>query len=169
MTDVIVVDEQGRSVIGKAPTTPRDESVGYMESLEEALKYMKMDLKRDGRQFCGAIETAIYTGTSMLNALINLNGLKNFAPTKNLQLRSSGTHRRVWRLKMCSTKNNPVLPRLAKMRLPLSRIQRCGVASTKNWTWSFSLFRVMHRQMEAICMIRWLRLRRNMEIFAASS
>jgi acetone carboxylase, beta subunit len=76
MTDVIVVDEQGRSVIGKAPTTPRDESVGYMESLEEALKYMKMDLKRDGRQFCGAIETAIYTGTSMLNALINLNGLK---------------------------------------------------------------------------------------------
>src|ERR1700752_3815282 len=76
MTDVIVVDEQGRSVIGKAPTTPRDESVGYMESLEEALKYMKMDLKRDGRQFCGAIETAIYTGTSMLNALINLSGLK---------------------------------------------------------------------------------------------
>ena len=31
MTDVIVVDEQGRSVIGKAPTTPHDESVGYMD------------------------------------------------------------------------------------------------------------------------------------------
>jgi acetone carboxylase, beta subunit len=76
MTDVIVVDEAGRSVIGKAPTTPHDESIGYMESLEEALRYMQMDLAKDGAAFCGAIETAIYTGTSMLNALINLSGLR---------------------------------------------------------------------------------------------
>ena len=76
MTDVIVVDEHGRSVIGKAPTTPHDESVGYMESLEEALRYMQLDLARDGREFCQGIETAIYTGTSMLNALINLSGLR---------------------------------------------------------------------------------------------
>jgi acetone carboxylase beta subunit len=76
MTDVIVVDEHGRSVIGKAPTTPYDESVGYMESLEEALRYMNMDMARDGQAFCSEIETAIYTGTSMLNALINLSGLK---------------------------------------------------------------------------------------------
>ena len=32
MTDVIIVDDQGNSVIGKAPTAPRDESIGYMES-----------------------------------------------------------------------------------------------------------------------------------------
>ena len=70
MTDVIVVDEQGRSVIGKAPTTPHDESVGYMESLEEALTYLNLDLAQDGREFCQKMETAIYTGTSMLNALI---------------------------------------------------------------------------------------------------
>ena len=76
MTDVIVVDEQGRSVIGKAPTTPQDESIGYMESLEEALRYMNLDMARDGRGFCESIETAIYTGTSMLNALLNLSGLK---------------------------------------------------------------------------------------------
>ncbi len=37
MTDVIVVDEQGRFVIGKAPTTRYDESIGYMESLDDAL------------------------------------------------------------------------------------------------------------------------------------
>ena len=37
MTDVIVVDEQGRFVIGKAPTTRHDESIGYMESLADAL------------------------------------------------------------------------------------------------------------------------------------
>ncbi len=76
MTDVIIVDDQGRSVIGKAPTTPHDESLGYMESLEEALRYMNLDLERDGREFCQNIETAIYTGTSMLNALLNLSGLK---------------------------------------------------------------------------------------------
>ncbi len=76
MTDVIVVDEQGRAVIGKAPTTPHDESIGYLESLEEALRYMGLDLTRDGRAFCQSIETAIYTGTSMLNALLNLSGLK---------------------------------------------------------------------------------------------
>ncbi|MBW2419468.1 MAG: hypothetical protein JRH19_13035, partial [Deltaproteobacteria bacterium] len=40
MTDVIIVDEEGRSVIGKAPTSPHDESVGYMESFWEALEYM---------------------------------------------------------------------------------------------------------------------------------
>jgi N-methylhydantoinase A/oxoprolinase/acetone carboxylase beta subunit len=76
MTDVIVVDERGRSVIGKAPTTRHDESVGYMESLEEALRWLGLDPARDLRAFCGQVETAIYTGTSMLNALINLDGLE---------------------------------------------------------------------------------------------
>jgi N-methylhydantoinase A/oxoprolinase/acetone carboxylase beta subunit len=77
MTDVIVVDEEGRSVIGKAPTSPHDESVGYMESLEEALEYMGIDPKsREGREFGKHIDTAVYTGTSMLNTVINMNGLK---------------------------------------------------------------------------------------------
>ena len=84
MTDVIVVDEQGRSVIGKAATTPHDESLGYMESMEEALRYMGLDPERDMASVCGAAETSIYTGTSMLNALINLlkpMGIKKIART----------------------------------------------------------------------------------------
>ncbi len=40
MTDVIIVDEEGRSIIGKAPTSPHDESIGYMESFWEALEYL---------------------------------------------------------------------------------------------------------------------------------
>lgn len=76
MTDVIIVDEQGRFVIGKAPTTRHDESVGYMESLEEALTYWNLDMERNGRDICANSETAIYTGTSMLNSLINMDGLK---------------------------------------------------------------------------------------------
>lgn len=75
MTDVIVVDQRGRFVIGKAPTTRYDESVGYMESLEEALEYLRIG-ERDRPEFFRSIETAIYTGTSMLNALINLDGLR---------------------------------------------------------------------------------------------
>jgi N-methylhydantoinase A/oxoprolinase/acetone carboxylase beta subunit len=76
MTDVIIVDEEGRSVIGKAPTSPHDESIGYMESLEEALEYMGIDPKREGREFGKLMETSIYTGTSMLNTVINMSGYK---------------------------------------------------------------------------------------------
>ena len=75
MTDVIVVDEEGRSVIGKAPTSPQDESIGYMESFWEALEYMGIS-QEEGRDFGKEVETAIYTGTSMLNTVINMNGYK---------------------------------------------------------------------------------------------
>ncbi len=75
MTDVIIVDEQGRSVIGKAPTSPRDESIGYMESFWEALEYMGIPKDR-GHDFGKQVETAIYTGTSMLNTVINMSGYK---------------------------------------------------------------------------------------------
>ncbi len=75
MTDVIIVDEEGRSVIGKAPTSPQDESIGYMESFWEALEYMGIS-KEEGKNFGASIETAIYTGTSMLNTVINMSGYK---------------------------------------------------------------------------------------------
>ncbi len=76
MTDVIIVDEEGRSVIGKAPTSPADESIGYMESLEEALGLLGVDAKGEGRDFGRQFETSIYTGTSMLNTVINMSGAK---------------------------------------------------------------------------------------------
>ena len=75
MTDVIIVDEEGRSVIGKAPTSPQDESIGYMESFWEALEYMGIS-KDEGQNFGASVETAIYTGTSMLNTVINMSGYK---------------------------------------------------------------------------------------------
>jgi len=76
MTDVIIVDDEGKFVIGKAPTTPHDESVGYMESFSEALTYWDKTLDANGREVCQQTETAIYTGTSMLNALINMSGVR---------------------------------------------------------------------------------------------
>ena len=75
MTDVIIVDEEGKSVIGKAPTSPQDESIGYMESFWEALEYMGIP-QDAGANFGADVETAIYTGTSMLNTVINMNGYK---------------------------------------------------------------------------------------------
>ena len=75
MTDVIIVDEEGRSVIGKAPTSPQDESIGYMESFWEALEYMGIS-QQEGADFGKDVETAIYTGTSMLNTVINMSGYK---------------------------------------------------------------------------------------------
>ena len=75
MTDVIIVDEEGRSVIGKAPTSPKDESIGYMESFWEALEYMGIS-QDEGQNFGASVETAIYTGTSMLNTVINMSGYK---------------------------------------------------------------------------------------------
>ncbi|MCS5635794.1 MAG: hydantoinase/oxoprolinase family protein [Myxococcota bacterium] len=75
MTDVIIVDEEGRSVIGKAPTSPQDESIGYMESFWEALEYMGIS-QEEGQNFGASVETAIYTGTSMLNTVINMSGYK---------------------------------------------------------------------------------------------
>jgi acetone carboxylase beta subunit len=75
MTDVIIVDEDGQTVIGKAPTSPHDESIGYMESFYEALDYMGVP-KDEQKTFGKNIETAIYTGTSMLNTVINMSGLK---------------------------------------------------------------------------------------------
>jgi acetone carboxylase beta subunit len=75
MTDVIIVDEEGNTVIGKAPTSPQDESIGYMESFYEALDYMGIPKDEQG-DFGKNIETAIYTGTSMLNTVINMSGYK---------------------------------------------------------------------------------------------
>jgi len=75
MTDVIVVDEEGRTVIGKAPTSPHDESIGYMESFWEALGLMGITPEQ-GRDFGRSLESAIYTGTSMLNTVINMSGYR---------------------------------------------------------------------------------------------
>jgi len=47
-----------------------------VESFDDALSYWRDRLVGNGRAVCENAETAIYTGTSMLNTLINLSGLK---------------------------------------------------------------------------------------------
>ena len=81
MTDVIVVDERGRFVIGKAPTTRYDESVGYMESLEEALGYLRIGEKERPGFFL--LESALWSllfalGSALSGAVQEALGLKAF-------------------------------------------------------------------------------------------
>ncbi|MEW5947199.1 MAG: hydantoinase/oxoprolinase family protein [bacterium] len=71
MTDTIIIDERGDFVVGKARTTPEDESVAFTASCADALR---------GRG-AAALEAAfprvvsgVYSGTAMINRLITRKG-----------------------------------------------------------------------------------------------
>lgn len=70
MTDTFMVDRDGSFVIGKAPTTPWDESEGFIESSLDALAQWDLDERAAFSQF----EVAVYAGTTMLNTLLTRTG-----------------------------------------------------------------------------------------------
>lgn len=72
MTDTIIIDQNGEFVIGKAQTTPEDESVGFGNSAYDALHYWKMTPEEGFPN----IISGIYSGTSMLNRLLERKGQK---------------------------------------------------------------------------------------------
>jgi acetone carboxylase, beta subunit len=70
MTDTFIVDQRGGFVVGKAQTTPEDESVGFMESSRDALSQWSSE----PREAFPAIVSGIYSGTAMLNRLLSRTG-----------------------------------------------------------------------------------------------
>jgi len=76
MTDMMVVDTEGNFTIGKASTTPRDQSLGFWESLEDAMQYWDIDFNKEARHILPTVEAAVYSGTAMMNALITETGRK---------------------------------------------------------------------------------------------
>ncbi len=72
MTDTFIVDDQGHFVIGKAQTTPQDESIGLMSSSEDAFRQWDSTPEES---FPG-IQSAVFSGTAMLNRLLSRKGLK---------------------------------------------------------------------------------------------
>ncbi|MBI5617450.1 MAG: hydantoinase/oxoprolinase family protein [Gammaproteobacteria bacterium] len=92
MTDTIVVDEHGAFTVGKALTTPQDETVGFFGSLDNAIGYWDLDQQA----LFANLELAIYAGTSMLNTLLQRRGTKlGLITTKGLEddvLKGRGTH-----------------------------------------------------------------------------
>lgn len=70
MTDTFIVDRAGEFVVGKAQTTPEDESVGFMASARDALGYWD---DTPEHAFAGIV-SGIYSGTAMLNRLLERKG-----------------------------------------------------------------------------------------------
>ena len=70
MTDTFIVDDAGSFVVGKAQTTPEDESIGFMESARDALaQWDEIPESAFGR-----VASGIYSGTAMLNRLLSRQG-----------------------------------------------------------------------------------------------
>jgi acetone carboxylase beta subunit len=72
MTDTFIVDERGSFVVGKAQTTPEDESIGFIASARDALGQWG-STPEEGFP---AIVSGIYSGTAMLNRLLQRQGLR---------------------------------------------------------------------------------------------
>jgi acetone carboxylase, beta subunit len=72
MTDTFIVDEAGAFVVGKAQTTPEDESIGFMESARDALEQWG-SVPEDAFP---RIASGIFSGTAMLNRLLSRQGLE---------------------------------------------------------------------------------------------
>ena len=70
MTDTFIVDEAGEFVVGKAQTTPDDESAGFMDSARDALDQWGSTPETA----FGAVASGIYSGTAMLNRLLSRQG-----------------------------------------------------------------------------------------------
>ena len=70
MIDTFIVDEEGNFVVGKAATTPHDESVGFLEAAEDACAYWDAGFDTLFPQ----LEVALYSGTTMLNTLLTRRG-----------------------------------------------------------------------------------------------
>jgi N-methylhydantoinase A/oxoprolinase/acetone carboxylase beta subunit len=70
MTDTLIVDERRRVRVGKAQTTPQDESVGFMESSRDAFSQWSSE---PGEAF-PAIVSGVNSGTAMLNRLLSRTG-----------------------------------------------------------------------------------------------
>ena len=70
MTDTFIVDRSGEFVVGKAQSTPEDESLGFMASTRDALRYWDTD----PQAAMPSLASGIYSGTAMLNRLLERKG-----------------------------------------------------------------------------------------------
>ena len=72
MCDVFLIDEQGDFVVGKAQTTPEDESKGFLKSAADGLSYWNL---KPEDVFSGIV-SGVYSGTAMINRLLSRKGQK---------------------------------------------------------------------------------------------
>jgi N-methylhydantoinase A len=70
MTDTILVDRHGHFTIGKAATTPHDESEGFIASSADAAEAWGITLD----ELFAGLDVVLYSGTGMLNTLLSRTG-----------------------------------------------------------------------------------------------
>jgi len=70
MTDTILVDENGSFSVGKAATTPQNESLGFIESADDAAGHWNLT----NREVFPQLAVILYSGTGMLNTLLTRTG-----------------------------------------------------------------------------------------------
>ncbi|MHA2394087.1 MAG: hydantoinase/oxoprolinase family protein [Promethearchaeota archaeon] len=79
MSDSFIIDEDGMFIVGKAQTTPENESEGILNSIQDALDQWDTTLDNSG-QF---VEALVYSGTAMLNRLLEREGNSNIGVIVN--------------------------------------------------------------------------------------
>lgn len=72
MTDAFVVDSEGSFVVGKAQSTPHDESEGLMNSTRDALEQWSTNPETA----FPSMRAGVFSGTAMLNRLLERKGLR---------------------------------------------------------------------------------------------
>ncbi|CCQ92328.1 Acetone carboxylase beta subunit [[Clostridium] ultunense Esp] len=70
MTDTFIIDDRGEFVVGKAQSTPEDESVGLLNSSRDALSQWEIKVRDAFPQMVAGV----YSGTAMLNRLVSRKG-----------------------------------------------------------------------------------------------
>ncbi|MHA1327447.1 MAG: hydantoinase/oxoprolinase N-terminal domain-containing protein [Promethearchaeota archaeon] len=79
MTDSFIIDENGYFTVGKAQTTPENESDGILNSINDGLSYKNAKLEDIGPD----VEALVYSGTAMLNRLLEREGNGNIGVIVN--------------------------------------------------------------------------------------
>jgi N-methylhydantoinase A len=71
-TDLVAIDESGRTVFAKSPSTPADQSVGVMEGLEELARRLKLTRS----EMLAVTDRVVHGTTVATNALLERKGAK---------------------------------------------------------------------------------------------
>jgi len=71
-TDTFIVDDRGDFILGKAPTTPEDVSLGYFESIRSAIRPEGLELE----DLLPQLEVVGYGATTVINTVVTRTGLR---------------------------------------------------------------------------------------------
>ena len=72
MSDTFIIDEEGIFVVGKAQTTPENESEGILDSIRDALEQWKTSIEISGHSIGALVYSVVTTPSNIGLALLAL-------------------------------------------------------------------------------------------------